>query len=143
MILQWSYWGAKERRKFMYKFVHFSFHLQYCCQFKWGIITFLHTPTTTCPNPLKCHSQVGICWQIFHIFSSYGVIFEATSAINLETQYIYFFLFDLLGSDFEKSLEESLTSGRAYGAIYCQTMCISMLLLPTAHCFHGINLCSV
>ena len=33
--------------------------------------------------------------------------------------------------------------GKAYGAIYCQTMCISILLLPTIQCFNGIHPCSV
>lgn len=41
---------------------------------------------TTCPDPFKCHSQVGICWQIFHIFlkSRRNICsFAASSALNL------------------------------------------------------------
>lgn len=64
-------------------------------------------PRPTCPTPLKCHSQVGICWQIFHIFSSDGIIF-AYRKIDYESFVILFFL----NCHFHKSMGTSPTRAR-------------------------------
>lgn len=83
-----SNWGAGKKKKVCSDMFSFLFRKK-----DKNNKPFLNT---TCPDPFKCHSQVGICWQIFHIFlkSRRNICsFAASSALNLSMCNFLWFCF--------------------------------------------------